>query len=821
MITYIRLKGFHRFSLVGNHDFELTISEPMVVILGTNGSGKSALLSQLTPIPPSPTQFDKLGYKETHHRFRNKHYVLKAQFSPSARYYFSCDGVVLNDWGTQQIQKALVEEHFGLNQKTLALMQGSTLFSKMGPQERKDWIVALSGYDYDYAIKLYNRARDKQRDLEGAIRIATRRLALEVGQRVGEQEIIRLGEKARQLSGLLDDLYATRPRSDESSQAIAQRLSRLQQTCGNHISLVSKTSSQVQSLHYDEQQYLRWLEQIKIARSHVLSRLRHNEQEFSRLNRRIELFEKCSDASFDQLRQELSGYESQLARIKSKIDDGVELADLDISIFDRAADRLMVLLSDLPIPDVEPYSYKSLKEKNQALDTSDKRLRLLTAEQSKILASLEHMDEHKDRVDVTCPRCDHRHSSRYDPQQYVTQQQRYARLTEAIEQQTRTGEQLHDYVGRCSTYLARLDQWYEIKSHTRVFEPWWIKLEQSGIFHSESFNKSHWISDARKEIVEVVEAFNLQKKITEKRTLLSQLKAARAQEEHAGVVVLRSTRDEVAIAIERLTTQLDIFRQREELYVACANKQRQHRLAVEQLKRGTDDYEQLFEELNHARVCEYYQDVTRQLQLDLAQCAQAHHQAKSQEDSICALEKQIQLMREEENQYKLIIEELSPKSGLIAESLFGFIDQFFSDVNQFIEQVWTYPMRVLSRDPDLITEDIELDYRFPVEIIKNVRVLLKDVSHGDGASKGQKEMIDMAFLTTAMAHLQLCEFPLFLDEIGSSFDEEHKQGLIGLLKQILESKAFPQIFLVSHDFTQYTAVHAQTVVLDASNIRLK
>ena len=95
MITYIRLKGFHRFSLVGNHDFELTITEPMVVILGTNGSGKSALLSQLTPIPPSPTQFDKLGYKETHHEFRNKRYILKAQFSPSPRYFFSCVGAII------------------------------------------------------------------------------------------------------------------------------------------------------------------------------------------------------------------------------------------------------------------------------------------------------------------------------------------------------------------------------------------------------------------------------------------------------------------------------------------------------------------------------------------------------------------------------------------------------------------------------------------------------------------------------------------------------------------------------------------------------
>lgn len=821
MITYIRLKGFHRFSLVGNHDFELTITEPMVVILGTNGSGKSALLSQLTPIPPSPTQFDKLGYKETHHEFRNKRYVLKAQFSPSPRYFFSCDGVVLNDWGTQQLQKGLVEEHFGLNQKTFSLMQGSTLFSKMGPQERKDWIVALSSYDYEYAINLYNRSREKQRDLEGAIRVATRRLSLEVGRRIDQRELAQLAERARTLEVVLSELYETRPRTDDSSEELAQRLEAHTSRLGKQVKTFEQILSESKNIPHTEEQYLRWIEQIKVYRQHAQTSLKQNERELDALNKRIDTLEKCSDSSVDEVVKEIAEIDEQIEKASARVSPDLPIQAFDLDVFDRVSRKIETLVEDLPAPRDIPYGYTQHREKSNALAASERKLHAMEHAQSKILAMLEHMDEHKDNRDVTCPKCDHKHSSLYDQKTYAEQTQRFERSVNIVKDHKEQHEKLKAYVEDCGLYLKRLEQWVDIKDNAPEFYPWWSQLDDRGLLTSESFNKTHWLSDIRKEIEICDTIYQLRTKRSQRQQFLAQLKTVKVQAEQSGLGVLKTRRDHIIKQNERATAQLVIYQQRQELYRRSHQCLRELRQTRAELQAGAREEEALLESLVYSQVCEYYQAVTRQVQLDLANCTQAHHHALSQEQSIAALEKQIEAMREEESHYKLIIDELSPKNGLIAESLFGFIGQFFDDVNAIIDQVWTYPMRVLARDPDRVSEDVELDYRFPVEIIKSVRVLLKDVSYGDGASKGQKEMIDMAFLTTAMAHLQLTEFPLFLDEIGSSFDEEHKQGLIQLLKQILESRAFPQIFLVSHDFTQYTAVQAQTVVLDASNIRLK
>ena len=46
--------------------FEMNPSEPVQLILGTNGSGKSSIMMELSPLPSEASDYRDGGYKEIH-----------------------------------------------------------------------------------------------------------------------------------------------------------------------------------------------------------------------------------------------------------------------------------------------------------------------------------------------------------------------------------------------------------------------------------------------------------------------------------------------------------------------------------------------------------------------------------------------------------------------------------------------------------------------------------------------------------------------------------------------------------------------------------
>jgi hypothetical protein len=160
---------------------------------------------------------------------------------------------------------------------------------------------------------------------------------------------------------------------------------------------------------------------------------------------------------------------------------------------------------------------------------------------------------------------------------------------------------------------------------------------------------------------------------------------------------------------------------------------------------------------------------------------------------------------------KLLTQALSPNEGLIAEQLSGDIGCLVAQLNSVIASIWTYDMTVVSCG----LETGELDYKFPVRIGSETK-LRPDVFK---TSKGQQQVIDLAFHLTAMLYLDLTDYPLFLDEPGEGFDEQHRVGLISFVKQLMEMNQHSQLFLISH----YAASHgsfvgAEVLVLDDRNI---
>ena len=64
MIHKIILNNYNRFFLNNITRIEYTPKMKLQLILGSNGSGKSSLISELNPLPINKNDFQEDGYKE-------------------------------------------------------------------------------------------------------------------------------------------------------------------------------------------------------------------------------------------------------------------------------------------------------------------------------------------------------------------------------------------------------------------------------------------------------------------------------------------------------------------------------------------------------------------------------------------------------------------------------------------------------------------------------------------------------------------------------------------------------------------------------------
>ena len=159
----------------------------------------------------------------------------------------------------------------------------------------------------------------------------------------------------------------------------------------------------------------------------------------------------------------------------------------------------------------------------------------------------------------------------------------------------------------------------------------------------------------------------------------------------------------------------------------------------------------------------------------------------------------------------LLADTLSPTEGIIAEQLTGFITCLVGQLNSIIAALWTYDMTV---QPCGMASG-ELDYRFPLQI-QSADHVAPDVAKG---SKAQQQVVNFAFQLTVMLYMELTDYPLYLDEPGEGFDEQHRTNLIGFVKQLMDANHHSQLFLVSHyAATHGSLINSEVLVLDSSNI---
>jgi hypothetical protein len=208
------------------------------------------------------------------------------------------------------------------------------------------------------------------------------------------------------------------------------------------------------------------------------------------------------------------------------------------------------------------------------------------------------------------------------------------------------------------------------------------------------------------------------------------------------------------------------------------------------------------------------QQCIQHVQSSLARKEETLNQLRQQRAIVENLGKIIGQRTKEEQALKATIKALSPKDGLIAEGLFGFIRHFTLEMNQLIRKIWAYLLEV---QPCGVASErgAELDYKFPMAVGSRDNII-PDVSRG---SSGMQEIINLAWKVLSLKYLGLEHGVLKLDEFGKTLDLEHRTAAIMAIKTLMETKPFTQLYMISHYESHYGAfTNAEVCVLDARNI---
>jgi len=792
-ITQLELKGYKRLLLSTIDHLVYRPESTLQIIIGTNGCGKSSLLFELSPLPASPSDYDKGGYKKIHIEHNGIEYILSSTFNTVNSHSFLKGEVELNPGKTSQYQKELVEIEFGWTKEVHDLMLGIDKFTLMSPSKRRDWLFQLSKINYDYINGLYHRLASTQRDLQGSNKHIEQRLSEEqknLGAIENDEELL---DSTR---ALRDDLNAMMRISQHGAKPLIDLKSDFE--------ALIDLSTQILDVDIPEQipdSYNALISQRLICReklntlSTMLNRI---SKEYVDLENQSSLFEtEDFRMDVDQLivdnRSRIINYKPGLFTIEQPLEAYEAAIDLQTNWHD--------IFSSLPDNNDGWYS----KEQYTLLQNQLKHLKDQSDQISLKLSILNNKKKTLESIEFTdCPACGHSWKIGYHQEDIDVLENQLDHLTkQGVEIDSKlkdTKEQIETLEHAQSLYLrlAALAQanpllkslWDHVLSNRLHF-----KSPQSSLGLLQT-----WIKECRATI-EYRDA---------KKNLEHYLKI-KENKENGLYRIYCDKKKALSEEIESITEQIASIKQEMRLLESTIT-------VIDKLIRQGEDlnrlYESILDKIKESYIASANLEIEKQIhvhQLKLSHNQTALSQLTTLQGIVNDLVKSRDKLKDDLNSATLLTQTLSPVSGLIAEEINRFIEYVVEQLNSVVCSIWAYDLKVL---PCQLEQTGDLNYRFALD--HGLGQPVSDISKG---SQAQQDVVNFAFVLLVMMFKGLDNVPLFLDELGSSFDEQHRLNLMNFIKHLVDSGRFSQVYLISHYASQYAMMSsADVLVLDQKNV---
>lgn len=785
----------------------ITFTNVHQIILGLNGSGKSTTVQELNPMPASPSDYLKGGYKHILIEHRGQDYELLSLIDTSSRHSFKLNGIELNDGGTGSVQKMLVLEHFNLDQALVEVLTDQARFHLFSPNERRNWLTRLSGTNMDYAIGLFKYLKSLHRDSEAIVKHIDARLAKESADVMAPEELEELEAFCKELESSVLTLLEHKSLNETNPQHTLDELTRLTTEC-------QRLSEDIIALRFKKPlegiynrsrliDYKHFLDN----RLSVLTQEKENlVKEWSEIKEAIKTVEMTENKDIGEIDKEKQSYLDEREKLKSELKRYKVVVNPEplFGATDAIKNTLIHKVTELSDNSDSMFTRDKVNEYNEM--AADIRALILKTgnELEGLRVSLGRMVEIEE---VHCPSCATVFKPGVDPTLVKSLQEKGRNKTEEIESLKKKLEEVNDYLSQARTYteeyrslLRLMDDapslelvWCDMKSLDlkevppesllEVFENW----ERDLGIHLQCLKITQEIAklDGAKDKLQAVKDSEVnysQSRLTAVETAIT-----------TNLEEQKSTREQLTKANESIVTHDDLMNGYER-FVALNAKHRN-----------------LKDKYMEESVQKELRDTISRLNLQLANSSSRLQVARSSRTTLLDLEEQKQEAIKRRETLKALVKELNPTDGLIAKQSKLFIEQFVEQLNTVINAVWTYEMQIL---PCPVESD-KLTYKFPI-YFSATDVANPDIAKSSAAQKG---IVDFAFKLVVMAYLGLTDYPLYLDELAPSLDEKHRANIMVFVKNFVESKQCSQMFQISHyvdSHGMFTA--AEVMVLDDTNL---
>lgn len=809
-IEKVELVGYTRLATLNNiHEFIYTPTSDYQLILGTNGCGKSSVMRELSPLPPNKEDYIKGGRKVVHLTHDNSTFVFTSLMTGgTGKHSVLKDGVELNTSGLVTLQREIVKQQLGLDQELHDLLTDRIRFSRMRTQERRHWMTRLSTADYSYVMNKYKEFASRARDAEGSIKEYERRVVQQTARLLALEDMDNLDGRIADLTAELVELFSQRktdlPQLNAVWHQYNQTIDQIERDAKALLKINSFFPAEYKFTSIDQMQ--EHIYKLQADLSAARGRFDVYSRDYADMETVIRALEESGADSLDKLREmqgklsrEIAGIDEQIINFptaspnKNTLSDSHDVINTFVDIFSNLPDNS------------NRYYTKQRREEVRGELTELKRQ--IQGEENKIASVERRIEMIMSAKDSTCPKCG------YVWKEGVSENE----VEGLLETKASLEAGVKVLEGKCvdhDRYLEEIDaialQYTRYTKlchdYPRLSPLWDYVATNSCMSHNPKMHSGMihtWINEA-----------TLLVERAQKAEDLDHIEAALRKSDLTGGgegahYSKRLARLEQDIA----ATSGEISKLSAEISSLTTVKSR----IDEQLARFADltvRMSQAYEHVQKLVEIEKNNSIEGVISVHQTQLA-ALQQKMTEKITLTAiiddLRKAMEEMEVRRRALRIIEEELSPKSGLIASLVLGFINALTDHMNSVIAPIWEYDMTIQSCS----MAEGDLDYKFPFMVAAHSKAIA-DVSEG---SDGQVELFDFAFKLTAMVYHNLQSYPLWLDELGKYFDEKHRSNLMMFLKGVVDDRTITQVFLTSHSATQYITMNqAQACVLNPANI---
>lgn len=810
------LTRYTRLKLKDIEVFEFNPTAPTQFIIGTNGSGKSSVVKEYSPLPPEKEDYEEGGGKYASFDLDGVIFKVDSRNEDGHwRHSFIRDGQELNDGGTITVQYQLVRDHFHYTPEIHELLTGENglRFSKMSAADRRKWFTILPNSNYDYAIGLYKRVTEKYNENRHALKRAKENLTIEMSKLISPQELDQLRDTCSELYTQAQDLIARRSPLIDPSHSYIDRSNRAAEHFGTVAQQAQQLIKRIRKLPSDIPRDEAKLQEAIVESRTILAGLqetsnRHYE-DFQRVQKLWEGMQATKLENAAQIQQQLDDCDATIAQAQAET-EFEQSAEASITI--ASCDKLMQwwpnVQSGFDVDGAKGWSRKYLHEVNEDIDKRKHILAQLNTLIGRHEQTVEHHHQHQNEKTVVCPKCDHSFQPNFSELTLKAAQDKLNSLYTQCDKLTQEFNELaehqvtvQNYLRHRATVLEQLSNYPGLESFTQ----WIVKNDVLTTAASTLTSHLNRFRDIAGKWQTAELAFKKKKEI-----------------QHLAVELLArdTSGDSVEterVRLEALIGEFEFNKSKEQARLEALNNTLTLVASLTKLGRsienGLEQIDKLHSDAAESLRREIFAEISRELQTQLNIKEAALMAAERQQSVIEHIEEEVRVLTENTENFKILQQELSPTEGIIAEGLNGFMTMYVEQMNKTCGMLWKYPLKILPCTSN--GDGLNLNYRFPIIVDKVKR---KDVSKG---SSGMQQVFDLAFVIAAMKSLGIGSYPLFLDEFGTGLDPVHKRATVSLLESLMELERFEQVILISHDITQYSAIgRSEICVLHDANVIL-